>query len=447
MSKYLKIANYIQKKIYQHHYPAGSKLPSIASLAKQFDCSKGTIIKAYDVLIAKHIIYTKPQSGYYVGDDFLRHEISSRTYDLSTGNLPVDAFPIIDIKHSMNIAIELYGQYSLSLELRGTPTLSLELIKYLETQGIYTHQNNVFLSQGITQVMSILLSIPFPNDKSIVLIEEPSFSFTVDQLKIFNIPVMTIKRDENGIDMKELEHIFKTYPIKFFYTIPRNHNPLGTYLSHSQRKKIVELAHKYDVYIVENDYLSESYSIPKYTSLYYLSEFKNCIYLKSYTKIFPYIRIGFALIPDELIESYYKGMESAYYTSYYMPDLVSQATLESSLRTNIISSIADSFGEDLKQKGTVYHRVTSHWDRELIDAQTIQSGIYGTIILNSDIDMTNFIEKLNDNGVYVKSNESSYYNRKNYNNSFRISLSRVSPNELKLALQIIYRLAQDLMNA
>ena len=130
MAKYLKISNYIQKKIYQHHYPAGSKLPSIASLSKQFNCSKGTIIKAYDVLVSKHIIYSKPQSGYYVGDDFLRHKITTRTYDLSTGNLQVDAFPIIDIKHSMNIAIEMYGQYSLSLELRGTPTLSLELIKY-----------------------------------------------------------------------------------------------------------------------------------------------------------------------------------------------------------------------------------------------------------------------------------------------------------------------------
>ena len=52
-------------------------------------------------------------------------------------------------------------------------------------------------------------------------------------------------------------------------------------------------------------------------------------YLKSYSKTIPYIRIGAVVIPDNLIDKYEEWIKYSYYTSYYMPSLVSQATFES----------------------------------------------------------------------------------------------------------------------
>lgn len=56
-----------------------------------------------------------------------------------------------------------------------------------------------------------------------------------------------------------------------------------------QRKKIMELAHIYHIYIVEDDYFGGLDDLTKYKPLYYYLEFKNCLYLKSFSKILPYL--------------------------------------------------------------------------------------------------------------------------------------------------------------
>ena len=48
---------------------------------------------------------------------------------------------------------------------------------------------------------------------------------------------MGIKRTNEGIDLNELEQIFQTGKIKFFYTIPRYHHPLGTSYSKDEKEK------------------------------------------------------------------------------------------------------------------------------------------------------------------------------------------------------------------
>lgn len=44
----------------------GQKLPSIRSLVTQYECNKATVIRALYELEKRHIIYSVPQSGYYV---------------------------------------------------------------------------------------------------------------------------------------------------------------------------------------------------------------------------------------------------------------------------------------------------------------------------------------------------------------------------------------------
>ncbi|WP_460263296.1 hypothetical protein [Clostridium sporogenes] len=75
----------------------------------------------------------------------------------------------------------------------------------------------------------------------------------IKSLELNNIPVLGINRGFNGLDLYELEKLFKYGNINFFYTIPRFHNPTGTSYSKLEKQEIIKLAHKYDVYIVEDD--------------------------------------------------------------------------------------------------------------------------------------------------------------------------------------------------
>lgn len=83
--------------------------------------------------------------------------------------------------------------------------------------------------------------------------------------------------------------------------ISRFHNPLDTSYSEKDKKTIVELANKYDVYLVEDDYLVDLESNNKRLPAFYYDDNGRVIYIKSFSKTFmPGIRIGAAVINEEL---------------------------------------------------------------------------------------------------------------------------------------------------
>lgn len=43
----------------------GFKLPAVRTLAKQYECSISTVLRAYEWLEQRHLVYVVPQSGYY----------------------------------------------------------------------------------------------------------------------------------------------------------------------------------------------------------------------------------------------------------------------------------------------------------------------------------------------------------------------------------------------
>ena len=438
MNIYGEIADDIKKYIINEKVPQGSKLPSLTNLCEKYNCSKGTVIKAYDILCKKHIVYSSPQRGFYVADNLIRFsEENSDIYDMSTGNPLVSNIPIRDIQHCLNSAVELYSNMSLAGGPRGIPSVFKILPDVLAKSDIYCEPKNIYICQGVLQVVTLLSKMPFPNGNDTILIEEPSYIYYIDFLKAENLKVKTIIRDDNGINLKELEEIFRNEKIKIFFTIPRNHNPLGTAYSLKQRKAIAALACKYNVYIVEDDYFSDLCNLPHYSPIYYYSDFKNCIYLKSYSKTIPYIRIGIAVIPDDLIDTYESWIDYSYFYSYYMPSLVSQATFESYIKSSIYEKHIKILAGNIKELLKTFRKVTSKWDADLVKVIGGYSGYYSTFVFNKDIDSNELLNRLKTRNVFASSNIESYYNSENFDNSIRISIARLNINELISALNII----------
>jgi len=103
--------------------------------------------------------------------------------------------------------------------------------------------------------------------------------------------------------MEKLERQFRSGDIKFFYTIPRFHAPLGTSYTTAQKKQILELARKHDVYVAVDDYMADLETDGKADPLHSLDVHERVIYLKSYSKIvFPGLRAGVAVLPEALRE-------------------------------------------------------------------------------------------------------------------------------------------------
>jgi DNA-binding transcriptional MocR family regulator len=177
--------------------------------------------------------------------------------------------------------------------------------RHLASYQVFANLPQIFITSGVQQALGLLTRIPFPNGRQRVLIEQPGYPLFIEYLKTYGIEAEGIKRSDDGVDLNELEQQFKFGEFKFFYTVPRLHNPLGVSYTRSQKKAIAQLAAKYDVYIVEDDYMADLEQDAKEDPIYAYDDTSHVIYLKSFSKIiFPGLRVGVAVLPDALCETF-----------------------------------------------------------------------------------------------------------------------------------------------
>ena len=440
MTKYETIASIIEEKIMNLEYEQGEKLPSLKQIMQNYQCSKATALKAYEVLQKKHLIYVKHQSGFYVADYGIQPAYLDERYPLNTGNPIVSHTSLEDAKHCLSIAIEQYSHSSLNLSLQGVESLLDILPDFLSDMSVYVNKECIYLIQGITQMLSFLTSSNIFIDKQYILIEEPTYSYFVDFLKEMKISTLTIQRNENGIDIQELEKLFQNYPIAYFYVIPRNHNPLGTTLPTKQRQNIAKLALKYHVYLIEDDYFGHCSSTKRYLPLYYYTEGKNCIYLTSFSKTMPFIRIGICVIPDVFQNYFQKITHQSYYFSYQLPSLISQATFEAYISSHLYQKQVQRLQKQFLKHYRIIQQKKRQWNEEIIRIIGGDSGYYFTLQFNKDIDLNKLIQQFNKEKIYVARNERCFYHQDHFNHSIRLSIARIEAPQLEEALDIIYQI-------
>ena len=94
------------------------------------------------------------------------------------------------------------------------------------------------------------------NPEDSIYIESPSYPGVLSFLQPFKSKFIEIKTDKFGIIPESLEQLCKENiknPPKVLYTIPTGQNPSGATLTIERKKKIYELACKYNFIIMEDD--------------------------------------------------------------------------------------------------------------------------------------------------------------------------------------------------
>jgi 2-aminoadipate transaminase len=100
------------------------------------------------------------------------------------------------------------------------------------------------------------------------------------------------------------DEILKKEKIKLIYTIPTFQNPSGITMSLEKRKKLLELASKYDFFILEdNPYGELRYKGENVPTIKSMDKEGRVIYAGSFSKtLSPGLRIGFFSARDEILE-------------------------------------------------------------------------------------------------------------------------------------------------
>jgi DNA-binding transcriptional MocR family regulator len=182
-----------------------------------------------------------------------------------------------------------------------------------------------------------------------ILVEAPTYDRPLKIAARIGAPVQTIPQDEHGIDVEALEQELRRDPSPaFLYVLPTFQNPSGRTLPLERRRRLVELAHEHDLWMLEDDpYGRVRFDGEALPTLLELDGGERVLYSSSFSKIVaPGARVGYLVLPDAVASAF----ESAAANIYLTPALIGQATVYEFIRQGRLDPNVESVTAQLKTR-------------------------------------------------------------------------------------------------
>jgi GntR family transcriptional regulator/MocR family aminotransferase len=167
------------------------------------------------------------------------------------------------------------------------------------TRGVRVSSDQVLITNGTRHALNLLLPL-LANPGQLIWVEDPGYQGIRDAALLARLNVKGIPVYGDGIKWD-----CQTEPPTAIYVTPSHQYPLGVTMSASKRQALVDWAQHNNVWILEDDYDSEyRYHGYPLVSLHSIDRGGRVIYLGTFSKVLaPMLRLGFAVIPEPLIEA------------------------------------------------------------------------------------------------------------------------------------------------
>ena len=189
----------------------------------------------------------------------------------------------------------------------GYQPLREQLAAFMQSKGAQVAADQLIVTTGSQQALDLLgKCLVDPDSKAIV--EGPTFLATIQCFRLYGAELISAPIDGEGVQVDQLERLITEHKPKFVYLIPTFGNPSGAMLSLERRKRVLELAVKYQTLIIEDDPYGDLYfDAPPPPSLLALSAQVPgsrdwLVHCGSLSKVLsPGLRVGWMVAPPELL--------------------------------------------------------------------------------------------------------------------------------------------------
>jgi 2-aminoadipate transaminase len=365
---YRQIKDQIKDMILENLLPDGKRLLPTRELAEVLEVNRSTIVSAYNELIAEGLISSHVGRGTVVSgkdpdrepsydqqplnwseffvatpkvetlsfyEDFVSPLTQEEFISLGIAVPDPEYYPLVDLKNVLDKVVEKNLRFILQLlPSEGYYPLREVLADWTVPEGQPVSPEEVMITSGAVQALYIICrSLLAPEE--IVVVENPTSTngltaFRAAQAKIVDIPV-----DSQGMRVDILENLLARQKVKLIYTIPTFQNPSGTVLTLERRLKLLDLAKRYQVPVVEEDPYSKLYydKIPP-PALKSLDKYDSVIYIGTFSKIlFQGLRVGWLVAAKPVIRrltsvKYIIDLHTSSIQQYTLNEFIRQGLLE-----------------------------------------------------------------------------------------------------------------------
>lgn len=238
--------------------------------------------------------------------EILKFTSDPEVISLAAGNPAPEAFPVKEIT---GITAKLFAenpinalQYSVT---EGYTPLRNRLKERMKNAACFDENSDeLIITSGAQQANELACKVLL-NEGDTLFCEAPSFIGSLNAFKSYNVNLVGIPMEEDGMKLDALEEALRTAnKPKLIYIIPNFQNPTGLCTSLEKRKAIYELAKKYGVMILEdNPYGDIRFAGENIPSIKTMDKDGIVIYSRTFSKtLAPGLRVGYVSAPKPVIQ-------------------------------------------------------------------------------------------------------------------------------------------------
>lgn len=464
---YAQIVVELRRMIVEGRLTVGDRLPANRELARSLGVNRNTVTTAYAELAADGLITSRVGSGTYISalpapaqasritekpppspmswesllsvqsrDNWLQ-EISSysgrrEVIPLAMALPSADLFPLDDFRRSVDRVLRREGRVLLQL---GTTGGYAPLQEYIASQlalsGVNVTPDEVLITNGCQQSLDLIRQILVePGDE--VVLENPTYPgalsvFCGGSSKYFSVPV-----DEHGINLDILEDVLSQRNSKLIYVVPSFQNPTGVTMNLGSRRRLIGIAERYRVPIIEDDIYRElRYDGPDVPPLKALDERGMVIYISSFSKVgFPGLRVGWIAAPRIVIDHLNRVKQRS---DLHASLLAQAAILEFAKHGLLAKHIKRVKKEYSRRRDTMLESLERHFPNET-KWNRPEGGMSVWVRLPDSLNSKQLLLQALENGVTFISGE-HFYASSPHQNMMRLSFTMARPETIEDAVK------------
>lgn len=308
------------------------------------------------------------------------------------------------------------------------------LVDRMKQKGIPSTTDEVMLTTGSQQAIDLFARVMFsPGD--IILTENPTYLAAVQVFQSYEVNIIPVESDEDGMVPEDLEYKIKKYRPKCVYVVPTFSNPAGKVWPLERRVRLLELAKKKKVLIFEDDPYGEIKFNEEaaYTPIAALDGGERVLYTSTFSKtVVPALRTGWIKGPYQIIR------------------MMAQAKQAADLHSNSLSHHAlyhlccdfDLDGHIQKLRSAYYNRMRVM--QRLLDQAQLpglsyiepKGGMFFWVRLPEEIDTAKLLNTAVEKGAaYVPG--APFYVSDPENNTMRLNFTHATPEKLEEGMEIL----------
>ena len=199
---------------------------------------------------------------------------------------------------------------------QGDVTLRGQILDVMSEVGINAHPDDVIVTTGSQMALDLVTRV-FCDPGDVVLVEAPSYVGALGVFRAYECDIVHVPMDDEGLVPEALEEAIARVRsqgkrVKMIYTIPSFHNPAGVTQGAERRRRILEIAQRERVLVLEDDpygLLGFEGAPPRAIRA---DDDQQVVYLGSFSKtIASGLRVGWAVAPHGVREKLVLAAESA----------------------------------------------------------------------------------------------------------------------------------------